>query len=469
MRRNTSSIAAGSTPRSILTASSAVRRSSSRSRRAPRVLGQSTSAPPRYPTERSVARRAALSFSAGQRTGIGAETDADRRLQTIVRTAFVSTYPPRQCGIATFTGDLSRVTPDREIVALHPAEPVGKYAFEVHHRIRRDVPDDYARTAISLERCADVASIQFADGIWGGDEGESVLDFVRELRLPALATLHNLQTNPSPHAREIVLELVDSVRAAVVMCETAATLLRDGYGIDADRVEVIPYGVPDLPIMPADSMKPNVGLEHRNVLMSFGLLDPDKGYELVIDALPEIIAAHPKTTYVIVGATHPDVRLRDGEAYRTALAARAAKHKVTDNVKFVPEFVGRVELARWLQATDVFISPTANLDAMVSGPLTYAMAAGRSIVSTPYAYANELLADGRGVLADPDPKSIAAAVNRLLADPAARLEIGALAHERTRDMVWTQVGAAYQALFARVAADVPLVKRGRSLSVSTPR
>lgn len=387
----------------------------------------------------------------------------------IVRTAFVSTYPPRQCGIATFTGDLSRVTPDREIVALHPAEPVGPYAFEVHHRIRRDVADDYARTAHSLARCADVASIQFADGIWGGADGESVLDFVRELALPALATLHSLPVDPSPRAREIVLELVDSVRCAVVMCESAATLLRDGYGIDADRVEVIPYGVPDLPIMLAESIKPSVGLDGRDVILSFGLLGPDKGYELVIDALPAIIKAHPKVTYVIVGATHPDVRLRDGEAYRISLASRAAKLKVSDHVRFVPEFVGRVELARWLHAADVFISPNPDLDTMVSGTLTYAMAAGRAIVSTPYAYAADLLAGGRGMLTGPTAKDIAETINALLDDEPARLAMGALAHEGTRDMVWTRVGAAYQALFARVASDVPLVKRGRSLSVATPR
>jgi glycosyltransferase involved in cell wall biosynthesis len=339
----------------------------------------------------------------------------------------------------------------------------------VHHRIRRDERDDYARTAKSLTNCADVASIQFADGIWGGDDGESVLDFVRELRLPALATLHSLPTNPSPRKREIVLELVDSVRAAVVMCESAAALLRDGYGIDADRVEVIPYGVPDLPIMPAESIKPSVGLAGREVLLSFGLLAPEKGYELVIDALPAIVAAYPNLTYVIVGATHPDVRLRDGEAYRISLAARAAKLGMTSHVRFVPEFVGRVELARWLQAADVFITPTPDLDTMVSGTLTYAMAAGRAIVSTPYPYATELLAEGRGVTTPPTPKAIAAAVKRLVGDEPARLAMGSLAHDRTRDHVWTQVGKAYQALFARVAADTPMSKRGRSLSVASTR
>ena len=174
-----------------------------------------------------------------------------------------------------------------------------------------------------------------------------------------------------------MLEVVDSVRAAVVMCESAATLLRDGYGIAADRVEVIPYGVPDLPIMPAESIKPSVGL-------GWSRRDPELrparagqgSTSWCSTPSPAIVKAHPNTTYVIVGATHPDVRLRDGEAYRISLAARAAKLGMTNHVRFVPEFVGRVELARWLQAADVFISPNPDLDTMVSGTLTYAMAAG---------------------------------------------------------------------------------------------
>src|SRR5258708_26409250 len=153
----------------------------------------------------------------------------------------------------------------------------------------------------------------------------------------------------------------------------------------------------------ADTVKTSVGLDGRRVILSFGLLDPGKGYELVIDALPAILAAHPTTMYVMVGATHPDVRLRDGEAYRISLASRAAQLGVSANVRFVPEFVGRVELARWLQSADVFVTPNPDLDTMVSGTLSLAMAAGRAIVSTPYPYAVELLADGRGELVAPAP------------------------------------------------------------------
>jgi glycosyltransferase involved in cell wall biosynthesis len=281
------------------------------------------------------------------------------------------------------------------------------------------------------------------------------------LTVPAVATLHTLPLVPTDRQREIIVELVEGVRAAVVMSHAAVAHLRDVYGIDGDLVEVIPYGVPDLPIMAADAGKPNVGLAGHDVILSFGLLTPDKGYELLVEALPAIVAAHPKAMLVIVGATHPDVRARDAEAYRTSLTNRAAKLKVANHLKLVPEFVGRVELARWVQAADVFVTPTPKLEAMVSGTLTYAMAVGRAIVSTGYPYAKEMLAEGRGVIAEPTSKALAAAITTLLGDEPARLEMGALAHAHSRDAVWTKVGEAYKELHARVASSGPITVRGR--------
>ena len=294
-----------------------------------------------------------------------------------------------------------------------------------------------------------------------------MLDFVRPLKLPSVATLHTLHRSPTPRQREIMTELVETVRAVVVMSQAAKTLLTKVYGTDPSRIEVIPYGVPDLPVS-ADTVKTSVALEGRDVILSFGLLDPDKGYELMIDALPAIVAAYPTTTYVIVGATHPDVLRRDGEAYRISLAARAAKLGMTSHVRFVPEFVGRVELARWLQAADVFVTPNPDLDTMVSGTLSHAMAAGRAIVSTRYPYAAELLAESRGVLVAATPDALAAGVIRLLGNPKLRLAMGARAHEHSREMVWTRVGGTYQKLFNRVAteqAQPTTTSRQASLSV----
>ncbi len=248
----------------------------------------------------------------------------------MTRTAFVATYPPRRCGIATFTADLGRATGDREIVALHPSTETLRYPSEVHHRIDRDVPADYMRVARALGGCVDVVSVQHEYGIWGGEDGSAVLDFVRALDVPVVATLHTVLRDPTPNQRAILAELVRSVGATVVMSRSAATLLTDAYGVDPTKLDVIPHGVPDLPIVDAASIKPALGLAGRDVILSFGLLGPGKGYELAIDALPALVARHPTVCYVIVGATHPDLVRRDGEAYRTSLTERVERLGMAD-------------------------------------------------------------------------------------------------------------------------------------------
>ncbi len=190
------------------------------------------------------------------------------------------------------------------------------------------------------------------------------------------------------------------------------------------------------------------------MILSFGLLAPDKGHEIMIDALPAIVAAHPKTTYVIVGATHPDVVRTDGEQYRTSLASRVDKLRLKEHVRFVERFVGRVELTRLLESADIFVTPSPDPGRMRSGPLAYAMGAGRAIVSTPYPYATELLADGRGVVAAAaTAEALADEIISLLADPDRRLEMGQRAHDDSRPMAWGQVGAAYQELVGRVTGE----------------
>lgn len=366
----------------------------------------------------------------------------------------MATYPPRHCGIATFTHHLAASTGDREIVALHPPDQTGPYPIEVHHRIRRDEPGDYAPAARSVSDCVDIVSIQHEPGIWGGTDGDGILDFVRALRVPAIATLHTVRRAPTPGQRAVLAELVASVEATVVMSRSAATLLATAYGSDARRLEIIPHGVPDLPLVDPEAVKPSLGLVGRRVILSFGLLGPDKGYELAIDALPDVVAAHPTALYVIVGATHPDVIRREGEAYRNGLAERVRAHGLGDHVRFVDRFVGRVELTRWLEAADVFVSPYPDLDRVVSGTLSYAMGAGRAIVSTPYAYASELLADGRGLLVPPgSPARFGRALDKVLGDRDLREAMGRRAHEHSRRMVWSSVGADYGRLIARVAGE----------------
>ena len=387
-----------------------------------------------------------------------------------IRTAFVSTYPPRRCGIAMFTRDLAVATGPHEIVALQPADQAEPYPLDVHHLIRRDVDTDYARVARLLRDCAvDVVSVQHEYGIWGGDDGARVLDFVRAVDQPVVATLHTVLRRPSASQHRILSQLVRASAVSVVMSQVAAALLRDVYDVDPSRIEVVPHGVPELDLVDSRTVKPALGLAGRMVLLSFGLLGPGKGYELAIEAMPAIVRSVPDVCYVVLGATHPDLLRGEGEAYRQKLMARTAALGMADHVRFVDRFVSPRELGRWLQAADVFVTPYPNLDQIVSGTLSYAMGAGRAVVSTPYAYATELLSDGRGLLVGGgSPDALADAVACLLQDPVRRAALGRRAHAYTRPMLWRAVGAAYERLFARVAGTRPFDAR-TSASMSAIR
>jgi glycosyltransferase involved in cell wall biosynthesis len=380
-----------------------------------------------------------------------------------IRTAFVATYPPRHCGIATFTRELASNAGAHEVVALQPADQVEPYPLEVHHRIRRDVDADYARVARSLRHCdVDVVSIQHEYGIWGGEDGARVLDFVRALDTPVVATLHTILRHPTASQQRILSQLVRAVATTVVMSGSAASLLAKVYDVGLSRIEVVPHGVPDLDLIDSNIAKPALGLAGRRVLLSFGLLGPGKGYELAIEAMPAIVRDVPDVCYVVLGATHPDLLRREGEAYRRSLVERTDALGMADHVRFVDRFVSPGELGRWLQAADVFVTPYPNLDQIVSGTLSYAMGAGRAVVSTPYAYAAELLAEGRGLLVPPgSPEALADAVANLLRDPGLRAALGRRAHDYSRPMVWREVGAAYGRVFARVASGAPVTAISR--------
>ncbi|HYM83087.1 MAG TPA: glycosyltransferase family 4 protein [Candidatus Dormibacteraeota bacterium] len=380
-------------------------------------------------------------------------TGRPREESLIVRTAFVSTYPPRRCGIATFTHDLAAATGRREIVALDGDVDPLSYSPEVHHRIRRDHDGDYGRAARSLGACVDVVSIQHEFGIWGGPDGAYVLDFVRALTVPAVTTLHTVLKSPTAGQRAVLSELVARSDATVVMSRSAAALLVAVYGVERHKLDIVPHGVPDLPLVDPATVKASFGVDGRDVILSFGLLGPGKGYELALEALPAVVAAHPAACYVIVGATHPNLLRTEGEAYRVRLTQMVGDLGLRDHVRFVDRFVGHVELMRWLEAADVFVTPYPHLDQIVSGTLSYAMGAGRAIVSTPYTYAAELLSDGRGLLVTPgSPRALANALTEVLSDRALRATLGARAHAYSRRMVWSAVGAEYRRVFERVAA-----------------
>ncbi len=368
-------------------------------------------------------------------------------------TAFVSTYAPHRCGIATFTRDLASSVGPHQVVALHPVSGPAAYPSVVRHRIRRDSRSDYLAAAAALNASdVEVVSIQHEYGIWGGADGAYVLDFVRALNVPVVATLHTVLRTPTPSQRRILTELVGMSATAVVMSRAAASLLTRAYGVEPGRVRIVPHGVPRLPLVDPDTVKPHLDLEDRLVILSFGLLGPGKGYESAIAAMPAVSRAFPSALYVVLGATHPDLLLHEGEAYRRRLEATAEALGVTDHVRFVNRFVGRTELGTWLEAADIFVTPYPNLDQIVSGTLSYAMGAGKAVVSTPYAYARERLAGGRGRLVAPGSTvALAETIVELLGDREERDAIGRRAYAYSRGMTWPKVGAEYAAIFAEAA------------------
>jgi glycosyltransferase involved in cell wall biosynthesis len=375
--------------------------------------------------------------------------------------AFVGTYPPRRCGIATFTRDLAagmsaasaRVKP----LAVAVTDEGGAYEYpdEVGYEIRQGTKGDYARAA-ELVNYKDVRwlSVQHEYGIFGGDDGAYILDLLGALRVPAIVTLHTVLDHPSESQRKIVQKMAKSA-PLVVMSRVAADLLARRYDVTGPRVHVVPHGIPDMPPRDQDVLKAGFGIAGHRMLLTFGLLGPNKGIETVIRALPAAIAACPDLIYFVVGATHPAVLRQYGEAYRTTLEREAERLGVRDHVVFRDQYVTTDELCRYLQAADIFVSPYLNEAQVTSGALSYAMGAGAAVISTPYWHARELLDEGRGrVFPFGDSASLAREIISLTDAPAELQQLRARGYEYTRGFTWPRIGAKYVELGAALPATV---------------
>ena len=341
-------------------------------------------------------------------------------------------------------------------VAVTDANGHYEYPDEVGYEIRQGTKGDYARAA-ELVNYKDVRwlSLQHEYGIFGGDDGAYILDFLSALRVPAVVTLHTVLENPSDSQRTIVQKMAKAARL-VVMSKIASDLLARRYDLRGAKVDIIPHGIPDMAPRDQDELKAQFGVGGHRMLLTFGLLGPGKGIETVIRALPAAIAACPDLVYFVVGATHPAVLRHNGEAYRTTLEREAEKLGVRDHVVFRDQYVTTDELCNYLQATDVFVSPYLNEAQVTSGALSYAMGAGAAVVSTPYWHAKELLADGRGCLFPfGDSGALARTIISLLETPPELARVRALAYEFTRAFTWSRVGGQYLGLGASLPESPP--------------
>lgn len=384
--------------------------------------------------------------------------DENGRGQRSIRTiAMLGNHLPRQCGIATFTTDLSDAI-DREMPELHcfvlAMNDVGvRHAYPP--RVRFEIPqgdiEAYRRAADFLNvNSVDVVSVQHEYGIFGGKAGGHVLELLRDLRMPVVTTLHTILEGPDPVQRRVMDALVGLSERIVVMSSDGAALLHEVHGVDPAKIDVIPHGIP---ITPERRSKDKLGVEGRPVILTFGLLSPDKGIEYVIDAMPAILARHPNTVYIVLGATHPHVKQQHGEAYRHMLQTRAERLGVDANVIFHNRFVSHEELVEFLGAADLYATPYLKEEQSTSGTLAYAVGCGKAVISTPYRYARELLAEGRGILVPwRDSESIGREVIALLDDPTRRIELQQRAAAFGRSMGWPIVARRYVECFEQARA-----------------
>lgn len=387
-----------------------------------------------------------------------------------MRVAFVSSAVPRRCGIATFTSDLAAgVRAADPTVAIRSAaidEPFAArtYGSDVAWRIAQQDPASYAAVARAIGRSTvDVVNLQHEFGLYGvwheGRYADHLRAFLDACGTPVVTTLHTVPPRPEPWALTAIRDAADRSAAIVVMSATGARLLRQVYGISRDPI-VIEHGMPVIQPRGRRRLKRALAMEDRSVVSTFGLVDPRKGLEYVVAALPEIVARQPRALYLVIGQTHPELLKRDGEAYRNSLIDAARRAGVTEHLRFVNEYLTQNEIVEYLLASDVYVTPYLDPGQITSGTLAYALGAGKAIVSTPYLHASEVLADGRGVLVPfRDAAAIAAAVAEILQDPLHKQRLEERAYAYGRRTTWPAIGAQVLSLMRRVVAqrEVPLL------------
>lgn len=377
--------------------------------------------------------------------------------------SFVSSYVPRQCGIATFTYDLATsflslgndAKLHASVAALNDNSEGYKYPPEVKFEIKDKTSNDFKEAAYFLNLSnRDVINIQHEFGLYGGDAGSNILLLMENAKKPIITTLHTVLQYPDEDQLKVMHEISRLSSYIVVQSHRAVNMAHDIYGISAGKIKYIPHGAPDVPFLDTAYYKHKFQLSEKKVLLTFGLLSPGKGIEDVINAYAEVADKYPDTAYIILGATHPHVKREFGESYRYSLENLVKKHKLENNVIFINRFVEPDELLEFLLMSDIYISPYHNMQQIVSGTLTYALASGKAIVSTPYWYACELLENERGILYPAgDTAKLSESISELLDDENYRNKLRRNAYESGRKMIWSETSLQYLNLFKKAASE----------------
>lgn len=377
------------------------------------------------------------------------------------RIAFIGNSLPRRCGIATFTTDLrdavatSRNDVDTRIVAMNDHGHAYDYPSSVSLQIGDHTLDDYAHAAEALNASGvNVVSLQHEFGIFGGAAGSHILTLLSRLTMPVVTTFHTVLSEPTPAQRSATNRIIATSSKIIVMAEKGRELLQSVYDAPTNKIEIIPHGIPDFSFVEPDEAKAKFGFSGRTVLLTFGLLSPNKGIEVMVDAMPSILESHPDAVYVVLGATHPNLVRDQGEAYRESLVARVRQLGIEEHVVFLDQFVDRATLLDFISMCDVYVSPYLTEAQMTSGTLAYSFGLGRPVVSTPYWHARELLADNRGVLVPfGDTPAIGREIAALLTDKVRREAMRQRAYATSRSMTWERTAERYVDVFERVIGE----------------
>src|SRR5882757_5648290 len=377
------------------------------------------------------------------------------------RIAVIGNYLPRQCGIATFTTDLCSAIAAEYGTARLLALPVNdtvqgyEYPARVRWALAQNDPTSYDEAAGFLNfNNIDMVCLQHEYGIFGGAAGSHILRLLRGLKMPVVTTLHTVLREPDPNQLMVMEQIAELSDRLIVMSQLSSQFLQEIFKVPGSKIDMVPHGVTDLPFLDPNFFKDRFGVEGKAVLLTFGLLSPNKGIENVIEAMPQILTKHENVVYLVAGATHPHILRREGDKYRASLQALAKKVGVEAQVIFHDRFASPEEMAEFIGAADIYITPYRHEAQVVSGTLAYALGAGKAIISTPYWHAIELLDERRGALVPfQDPDAIAQKTIELLTTPALRHAMRKRAYLYARDMVWKKAAQGYMESFARVRSD----------------